>query len=101
MRFRPRPRAANSVATAGMDAGQDPWRDSAAWVARFRHPLPTEVVMGAWVQVAGSLLVLAGFALAQRGVLDQKSRVYLLLNLVGSAVLAVDALLGRQWGFLL
>ena len=53
------------------------------------------------IQVAGSLLVLAGFALAQRGTLDPKSRTYLLLNLVGSAVLAVEAALGRQWGFLL
>ncbi len=57
--------------------------------------------MGQVVQVAGSLLVLAGFALAQRGVLDQRSRVYLVLNLVGSAVLAVDAAKGQQWGFLL
>jgi hypothetical protein len=58
-------------------------------------------VVGQVVQIIGSLLVLAGFALAQRGVLDPKSRVYLVLNLVGSAVLAVDAALGRQWGFLL
>lgn len=57
--------------------------------------------MGQVIQVAGSLLVLAAFALTQRGVLDQRSRVYLLLNLVGSAVLAVDAADGRQWGFLL
>ena len=53
------------------------------------------------IQVVGSLLVLAGFALAQRGVLDQKSVVYLVVNLVGSGVLAVEAALGRQWGFLL
>jgi hypothetical protein len=58
-------------------------------------------VLGQVVQIVGSLLVLAGFALAQRGVLDPKSRIYLLLNLVGSAILAVDAALGRQWGFLL
>jgi hypothetical protein len=58
-------------------------------------------VLGQVVQIVGSLLVLAGFALAQRGVLDPKSRIYLVLNLVGSAILAVDAALGRQWGFLL
>ena len=53
------------------------------------------------VQIAGSLLVLAAFAAAQRGLLDPKSRVYLLLNLVGSATLAVQAVLVAQWGFLL
>lgn len=53
------------------------------------------------VQIVGSLLVLAAFAAAQRGLLDQKSVVYLLLNLVGSATLAVEAVLLAQWGFLL
>ena len=57
--------------------------------------------MGPVVQIAGALLVLAGFALAQWGVLDGKSVRYLLLNLVGSAVLAVDAWIEEQWGFLL
>ena len=57
--------------------------------------------MGPIVQIAGALLVLAGFALAQWGVLDGKSVRYLLLNLVGSAVLAVDAWIEEQWGFLL
>ncbi len=57
--------------------------------------------MGQTVQVIGSLLILAGFALAQRGVLDQKSLTYLVLNLTGSAVLTVEAILERQWGFLL
>jgi hypothetical protein len=41
------------------------------------------------------------FALAQAGRLDQRSPRYLVLNLAGSAVLAVDAWLGRQRGFLL
>jgi len=54
-----------------------------------------------FVQIVGSLLVLAGFAAAQRGMLDPRSRIYLLLNLIGSGILAVEALLGRQWGFLL
>jgi hypothetical protein len=53
------------------------------------------------VQVVGSLLVLAGFAAAQAGRLDPRSIPYLVLNLVGSGVLAVEALLGHQWGFLL
>jgi hypothetical protein len=53
------------------------------------------------VQVGGSLLILAGFALAQWGVLNQKSPGYLVLNALGGAVLAADAVFGRQWGFLL
>lgn len=50
------------------------------------------------VQIGGSLLVLAGFALSQWGVLNPKSITYLVLNLIGSAALAVDATLGGQWG---
>ena len=53
------------------------------------------------VQVLGSLLILAGFAAAQTGRLTTTSRLYLVLNLVGSAVLAVLAYEERQWGFLL
>lgn len=52
------------------------------------------------VQVVGSLLVLAAFAAAQRGVLNPKSLWYLVLNFVGSAILAVEAVLEQQWGFL-
>ena len=53
------------------------------------------------VQVAGSLLILVAFVAAQRGALSTRSPVYLVLNLVGSAVLAVLAFVERQWGFLL
>lgn len=52
------------------------------------------------VQVVGSLLVLAGFAAAQRGTLNPKSLTYLVLNFVGSSILAVEAVIEQQWGFL-
>lgn len=59
------------------------------------------VVVSQIIQVIGSLFILSGFALAQWGVLDQKSRWYLFVNLIGSAVLAVNAYYEQQWGFLL
>lgn len=57
--------------------------------------------MGQTVQIVGSLFVLAAFAAAQRGWLSQRSTSYLMLNLAGSAVLSVEAVLAQQWGFLL
>ncbi len=53
------------------------------------------------LQVIGAIMVLSGFTLAQFRVLDQRSYTYLLLNFVGSAVLAVLAYEGKEWGFLL
>ena len=58
-------------------------------------------MIGQVVQVAGSLLVLFGFLGAQRGWFGQRSRTYLLVNIVGSTTLAIAALVDRQWGFLL
>jgi hypothetical protein len=53
------------------------------------------------IQIAGALCVLAGFAAAQFGWLSPRSRIYLVLNLVGSIVLTVLAAADRQYGFLL
>ena len=53
------------------------------------------------VQIVGALFVLVGFTLAQLGRVDHQSGAYLTVNLVGSAMLAVDAVIGRQYGFLL
>jgi hypothetical protein len=57
--------------------------------------------MGMAVQIGGSLAILTAFVAAQFGLLEGRSYPYLVLNLVGSAVLSVDAYLGAQWGFLL
>jgi hypothetical protein len=53
------------------------------------------------VQVLGSLCVLVPFVLVQLGRLSSASRVYGWLNLLGSSVLALEAAIGRDWGFLL
>lgn len=57
--------------------------------------------MSSLIQILGALLVLTAFALAQAHVLTPEARSYLLLNLLGGTVLAVDAYISRQWGFLL
>ncbi len=53
------------------------------------------------VQIIGALLILVAYAAAQFGALNQRSRVYLVLNLVGSGVLTLLAWREEQWGFLL
>lgn len=53
------------------------------------------------VQVIGALLILAAFAGVQFQRMDPTSWSYLWLNVVGSAILAVLAWSGRDWGFLL
>ena len=53
------------------------------------------------VQIAGALAILVAYVLAQHRVVDQHARSYLVLNLVGAAVLAGDAYLEKQWGFFL
>jgi hypothetical protein len=53
------------------------------------------------IQVLGSLLILIAFAAAQRGAIGQTSKSYLVLNVVGSTILALLAALETQLGFLL
>lgn len=52
------------------------------------------------VQIAAALLVLTAFVGAQFGMVRPHSLAYLLPNLVGSSVLAVQAFERLQWGFL-
>jgi hypothetical protein len=53
------------------------------------------------VQMVGALLILAGFILSQRNLLDANSYLYLILNLAGAAILAVLAFQAQRWGFVL
>ena len=53
------------------------------------------------VQMVGALLVLSAFALLQLKRLTATSLPYLVLNAVGSAVLATDAALDGNWGFVM
>lgn len=53
------------------------------------------------VQIVGALLILTAFAAVQFDRMRPESRLYLTLNLVGSAILAVLAATSSQWGFLL
>jgi len=57
--------------------------------------------MSGALQVAGALMILTAFVAVQLGISSPASRPVLLLNLTGSAVLAVLALIGHQGGFLL
>lgn len=53
------------------------------------------------IQITGALLILVPFAAAQFGRMAVTSIPYLALNLVGSLILAGDALHGEEWGFFL
>jgi hypothetical protein len=53
------------------------------------------------IEVVGALFILSAFVLAQVGRLATTSLVYLVLNLVGSGILAVVAAIDGDTGFLL
>ena len=57
--------------------------------------------MDQFIQILGAVLVLVAYIAAQLRMLDGKSYPYLVLNLLGSGLLAVLAAAGGQWGFLL
>lgn len=53
------------------------------------------------IQIVGALLILAAFTAVQLERMRPDSRLYLALNLLGSAILAVLAVIAAQWGFVL
>jgi hypothetical protein len=52
-------------------------------------------------QIVGALIILSAFAASQLGELTTDSRLYLLLNLAGSVVLCILAVIEGQLGFIL
>lgn len=53
------------------------------------------------LQFIGAIAILAPFALMLLGRMGRQDRAYLLLNLIGGLLLAFDAWLEQQWGFVL
>jgi hypothetical protein len=53
------------------------------------------------IQIIGALIILGAFAASQLGELPTDSRLFLLLNLVGSVVLGIIAVVEGQVGFIL
>jgi hypothetical protein len=53
------------------------------------------------LQIIGALLILAAFIANQADRMSPHSATYLSLNVVGSVILAVLALITANWGFLL
>jgi len=53
------------------------------------------------IQIIGALIILGAFAASQLGEMQTDSRLYLLLNLVGSVILAILAVVEGQIGFIL
>jgi hypothetical protein len=53
------------------------------------------------IQIVGAVLILAAFAAVQFDRMRPDSRLYLALNLAGSAILFVLAIVAAQWGFVL
>lgn len=57
--------------------------------------------MGQVIQIIGALIILGAFAANQLGELRTDSRRYLALNLVGSVILCILAVVEGQFGFIL
>jgi len=53
------------------------------------------------IQILGALIILGAFAASQLGELPTDSRLFLLLNVVGSMVLGIIAVVEGQIGFIL
>ena len=71
------------------------------WSSAQSESAPGHDVISQSFQFAGALLLLSAFFLSQRGILSRLSIAYLAANLGGGFLLAIDAWVERQWGFVL
>ncbi len=53
------------------------------------------------IQLIGAVLILVAFVAMQMGKISSTGVSYLVANMLGSALLAINALNGEQWGFVL
>jgi hypothetical protein len=53
------------------------------------------------ISLIGSIIILAAYGAGQAKLMSTSSLIYAVLNLVGSAILAIIAVIESQWGFLL
>ncbi len=57
--------------------------------------------MGLAIQLTGAAFILVAFVAMQMGRISSTGVSYLVANMLGSVLLAIDALNGEQWGFVL
>ena len=53
------------------------------------------------ISIIGSIIILSAYGAGQAKLMSTSSLLYAVLNLIGSGILAVIAVIESQWGFLL
>ena len=53
------------------------------------------------ISIIGSIIILSAYGAGQAKLMNTSSLLYAVLNLIGSGILAVIAVIESQWGFLL
>lgn len=53
------------------------------------------------ISILGSIIILSAYGAGQAKLMNTSSLLYAVLNLIGSGILAIIAVVESQWGFLL
>lgn len=84
------------LATPGASLLRTRWALCATMIGAMISPLAEQII-----SIFGALSILAAYAAQHLGRLDRTSRLYALLNLVGSGILTWAAVRARQMGLIL